>query len=304
MLSLDHLAQTTGDLHHPVVSSADLARRFGQLRQMQQDQAIVVTHHGRPTHVLTTVAHYSSLKATPAEETGAPTDSPALHQFADCLPHGVMMIDYHLKVLLANRVAHAMVECSEQSLVGQRIFEAVPMLRRSLVETYVRRAVASKEPCSAELPSLFRPEGWVRVEIHPFARHVTILFHDITDDMQRHRLADARKAIKQAIATHDGIGYVCINIRGHIEQTDTSFSDLIQLPQERLRHVALADLVPLAHRVAFRTAIDTVLSEGGASKIDTVLLTNAGQAVEVQVTVAELRGSYGNEGAILLVTRR
>lgn len=36
----------------PTVSSADFARRFGQLRQMQDDEAIVVTHHGRATHVL------------------------------------------------------------------------------------------------------------------------------------------------------------------------------------------------------------------------------------------------------------
>ncbi|MEP9400702.1 PAS domain-containing protein [Sphingomonas silueang] len=286
-----------------MVSSADLARRFGQLRQMNQDEAIIVTHHGRPTHVLTTVAHYTSLRHASPDETAAPVDSPALHQFADCLPQGVLMIDYQLKVVVANRVAQAMLDTGDAPLVGKRIFEAVPLLRHSLVETYVRRAVASKEPCSAELPSLFRADSWVRVEIHPFARHVTILFHDITDDMQRNRLADARKAIKQAIAAHEGIGYVCINVRGHISQCDASFTDLVRLPQERLHHVLLADLVPVAHRVAFRAAIDRVLSDGGTSTIETVLLSNDGMTVPVHATIAELRGNYGNEGAILLVTR-
>ncbi len=285
------------------VSSADLARRFGQLRQMHPDEAIIVTHHGRPTHVLTTVAHYEGLQRPPAGQDTPQLAIDAVQRFADCLRNGVLLIDYDMNVLVANQVAQVMVDQADRSLVGSKIFDAVPMLRRSLAGTYVRRAVASKEPCTAELPSLFRPGNWIRVDVHPYARHVTILFQDITEDVQRHRLGDKREAIRAAVEAHDAIGYVCLNTRGHIEHVDASFAELIQLPAERLRHVAVADLVPVARRVAFREALDTVLSEGGVGTIDTVLLDNHGQAVEVRVVLAEMHGSYGSEGAILLLTR-
>lgn len=287
----------------PTVSSADFARRFGQLRQMQDDEAIFVTHHGRATHVLTTVRHYNALKGDEdqGETTAAP---PSLHDFANCLTIGVLLIDYDLRILAANHVAHAQLDREDGDLVGHRVFQAVPTLRGSLVETYVRRSVASREPASAEIPSLFRPDSWIRVDIHPFARHVTILFHDITEDMKRHRLADVRQSLREAIGVHDGIGYVCLNTRGHIDRAEPTFCEMVHLSEERLHHVAIADLVPVAHRVVFREALDKVLSGEGARTIDSMLLSNDGATVAVRVTIAELRGVYGNEGAIVLLTRQ
>ncbi len=288
----------------PTVSSADFARRFGQLRQMQDDEAIFVTHHGRATHVLTTVRHYNALKDTEGERGGAAAASPSLTELANCLTIGVVLIDYDMRVIAANQVAHAQVNRAEGEFVGHSIFKAVPAIDGSLVETYVRRAVVSREPCSAEIPSLFRRDGWIRIDIHPFARHVTILVHDITEDMKRHRLADARRSLREAIAVHDGIGYVCLNIRGHIDRVEPTFAGMVQLSEERLHHVAMADLVPVAHRVAFRETLDQVLSGEGARTIDSALLSNDGTTVAVRVTIAELRSIYGNEGAIVLLTRR
>jgi len=287
----------------PTVSSAEFARRFGQLRQMQDDEAIFVTHHGRETHVLTTVRHYNALKQGEGGVDPAAT-TPDLHEFANCLTIGVLLIDYDMQILVANQVAHAQLDRKNGELVGHRVFRTVPALRGSLVETYVRRSVASREPASAEIPSLFRPDSWVRVDIHPFARHVTILFHDITDDMKRHRLADVRQSLREAIGVHDGIGYVRVNTRGHIDRVEPTFSDMVHLSEERLHHVAIADLVPVPHRVAFREALDKVLSGEGARTIDSALLSNDGATVAVRVTIAELRGVYGNEGAIVLFTRQ
>ncbi|RSV32799.1 PAS domain S-box protein [Sphingomonas sp. ABOLH] len=287
----------------PTVSSADFARRFGQLRQMQDDEAIFVTHHGRATHVLTTVRHYNALRDNEGDGDAA-IAPPSLQDFANCLTVGVLLIDYDMRILAANHVAHAQLDREENELVGHHVFKAVPTLHGLLVETYVRRSVASREPASAEIPSLFRPDSWVRVDIHPFARHVTILFHDITEDMKRHRLADVRQSLREAIGVHDGIGYVCLNTRGHIDRAEPTFCEMVHLSEERLHHVAIADLVPVAHRVAFREALDKVLSGEGARTIDSVLLSNDGATVAVRVTIAELRGVYGNEGAIVLLTRR
>lgn len=292
------------ETQHPMVSSADFARKFGQLRQMQDEEAIFVTHHGRATHVLTTVRHYTALQQANGADRAETIATTSLHELANCLTIGVLLIDYDLRIVAANRVAHVQLDRQDGDLTGRRVFEALPRLRRSLIETYVLRAVASKEPYSAEIPSLFREGAWVRAEIHPFAHYVTVLFHDITDDMKIHRLADARKSLREAIAVHDGIGYVCLNTRGHIDQAEPTFCEMIHLPEERLRHVALADLIPVGQRVAFREALDRVLSGEGARTIDSAILSNEGRAVPVRITVAELRGTYGNEGAIVLLTRQ
>ena len=68
--------------------------------------------------------------------------------------------------------------------------------------------------------------------------------------------------------------------------------------------MAMADLVPLGQRVAFREALDAVLTGEGARTIDSAILSNEGLMVPVRVTISELRGTYGNEGAIVLLTRR
>ncbi|WP_430634970.1 PAS domain-containing protein [Sphingomonas hankookensis] len=271
---------------------------------MQDDQAIFVTHHGRATHVLTTVRHYTDLQDANGGRRSDAGLAPSLHDLAKCLTVGVLLIDYDLRVLAANPVAHAQLDRNKDELIGHEIFTAVPALQGSLIETYVQRSVASKEPYSAEIPSPFRRDTWVRVDIHPFARYVTILFHDITEDMKRHRLADARDSLREAIAAHDGIGYVCVNTRGHIDRVEPTFCDMVRLSEERLQRVAVADLVPIAHRVHFRGALDLVLSGEGAQTIDSAVLSNDGAAVEVRATIAEMRSMYGNEGAIILITRR
>ena len=292
------------DQRHPTVSSADFARKFGQLRQMQDDQPIFVTHHGRATHVLTTVRHYTALQESTGDGADDPIPTARLNELADCLSVGVLLIDYDLNIIAANRVAYVQLDWHDGDLAGRKVFDALPVLRGSLIETYVKRSVASKEPYSAEIPSLFRKDMWVRAEIHPFSNYVTVLFHDITDDMKAHRLADARKSLREAIAVHDGIGYVCLNRRGHIEQAEPTFCDIMHLSENRLHHVAMADLVPVSQRVAFREALDRVLTGEGARTIDSSLLSNEGRAVPVRVTIAELHGTYGNEGAIVLLTQR
>ncbi len=282
-----------------IVSSAEFVRQFGQLRQQRHDQPIVVTHHGRPTHVLLSAARYDEIRpgCTPVLPT-----LPSVCEFAECIPNGVFVLDSDMTILVANRVAHALVDRAGVGLVGRHVFEAMPELKGSLVETCVNRAMRGKEPCSAEVPSLFRPGAWVRVAVHPSAHHATIVFHDITEDVQRNRLADAKKAIRDAIAVHAGISYVRVNTRGMIEQADSSFYRRMALSEERLRHVALSSLIPITHRVAFREALDMAMSGKGPCSLESQLLSNDGTALPVSVTIAELRGLYGNEGAVLLLT--
>ncbi len=299
-------AETSGasanNIDHLTVSSADLARRFGQIRLMDQNQAVYITHHGRTTHVLTSFAYFTELYTAHRSSGTTTTIQPSIHSMASYMCNSILMLDNTTSVTLANHAAHAFFEITEPTLIGQNLFEAVPKIRNSLLETYVRRAIATKERCSVEIPSLIRSGNWVRAEIHPCADHVTLILHDITDDMERLRLADARKAICEAITVHDSVSYVCVNARGHIGHTEPSFCDLVRLPQDRLEHIAFADLVPSSHRAAFREALDRVLTKGCAARHDTLLLTNEGRTASVRLSLAPLRATFGTTGAVILVT--
>lgn len=287
----------------PTVSSSEFPRKFGQLRQMRDDQAIVVTHHGRATHVLTTVRRYLAMQRRGGADGTESASTASLNELINCLGIGVLLIGYDLRVIAANKVILAQLKWRDGDLSGRNMFDTLPLLRGSLVETCLHRTVASKEPSSAEIRSLFGTDRWVRAEIYPFSSYVAVLFHDFTDDMNSTRLADAHNSLRKAIAEHDGIGYAHLNTRGHIEQTEPTFREILRLPEDRLRNVELADLISVSQRVTFREALDRVLTGEGARTIDSAILSNEGRVVPVRITMAELRGAYGNEGAIVLLTK-
>lgn len=287
------------------VTSAELVRQFGNLRHTMGDATVFVTHHGRTTHALLSAAQYQKLTANPQRGAG-PDDSallPTLREFADWVPHGVVSLDTEMTVIMANRVAHAIFDKRDGELVGANLFTAVPALNGSLAQTYIKRAAAGKEVCVADLPSIFRPESWVRLEVYPLARTTTLMFRDITEDMQNHRLADAKRAIVDAITLHGGIGYMRLNVRGQIERADASMCAMVQLPEERLLQIGIADLVPIANRVAFRERLEKVLRGEGPQRVETVLLSNDGTHLAVTAAITDLPGIYGNEGAVVIVTR-
>jgi PAS domain S-box-containing protein len=184
------------------------------------------------------------------------------------------------------------------------LFEAFPALRETMFESYCNRTERSGEPCSFELPGLFGSDTWHRMETFRTHQGVVMLARDITDDVKAYRLADTKKALIEAILAHGGIGYIWFNVRGRIEEVDAAMSDLLQLPRERLSNVSVVDLVPVGQRVMLREAIETVLSHGGTQRFETEFLRNDGTTVPAVGAIKDLRGVYGSEGAVMVVTRK
>lgn len=286
------------------VTSAELVRQFGHLRQSMGDATVMVTHHGRATHALISASRYDQMMAD-ARRGAIPeleASVPSLREFADWVPNAVVLLDDEMTVVVANRVAHAMLDKVDGELIGKNFYAAVPALTGSLCQTYINRAVNSKEVCLADLPSIFRPETWVRLEVYPLARNTTLMFRDITEDMQNHRLADAKRAIVNAMELHGGIGYVRVDTRGQIQRVDAAICAMLQLPEERLLQIGVADLVPTAERASFRTCLNLVLQGKGGQRFETVLLSNDGSLLRVTAAISDLHGIYGNEGAVMVVT--
>lgn len=261
-----------------------------------------MTHHGRETHALLPIANYHEFVATAKHD-----DHEAIfsnQELADWLPLLLVVIDDTRTIVMANRAAHAIARQAEGALPGRGLFDAFPALKETMFESYCNRTERTGEPCSFELPGLFGSDTWHRMEIFRAHHGVVILARDITDDVKAYRLADRKKALVEAILGHGGIGYIWFNVRGRIEHVDEAMCELLQLPRERLSNISVVDLVPVAQRVMLREAIEEVLSRGGTQRFETEFLGNGGATVPAVGAIKDLRGVYGSEGGVMVVTRK
>lgn len=292
------------DISRITVSSADLVRNFARFRDEAARQPVYVTHHGRETHVLSSVVRFE------ARGLNAPDPDDGLDEKADRMAFGLadwvdealIICDRDLCVLYANRVALAMLHCDIAVVLGKQLFEAVPGMEGSLIEVHARRTVTGGEPSAADIPSPFLENAWLRFESFALGERILLKFRDITEDVNRHRLADVKATILKAMSTHGDIGYVRVSVRGSIERVDDPFCEVLDLPEDRLLGVQLADLVAMQDRPAFREKLEMVLRDGGACGLFTRFLSNAGTLLRMKVAMVELRGAYGAEGAVLLLT--
>jgi PAS domain S-box-containing protein len=282
------------------VAAAELVRNFAHWREIGAQEPVLVTHHGRQTHIFVGLERFQNL----AGPGGPSTSRDRSRELASRIHQGVILCGADLIVDFANNVALAMTRRWDRQLEGRPLFEVLPELAGALTEVHIRHSMASGEASAADIPSPFRADAWLHFETFPFAGGVALLLRDITSDMQRHRLADVKSAILKAMGVHGEVGYVRLSTRGFIAIADGAFCRMVGLPEERLTGVTLSDLIALPARPALREALESVLKGEGDRRIETRLLSNEGVTIAVEAGLVQLHGTYGTEGAIMVVTGR
>lgn len=292
----------SAESEHVTVTAAEFTRRFGQLTKVHRNVPIHVTNHGQETHVLLASDFYNRL--TKITDGAIETDDPmpSLPELGSWIRQGLIVVDHQSIVRYANPVAHMMSNLAEGALVGRPFLDALPQLTDTLLSGYLQRALCGGERQTADFPSIMRPDAWLRADFIPCRHGAMLLFTDITDDVRHYRLADAKVALVNALEEHGGIGYARINVRARIERVDSTLAEMLAMPQDRLIGNYITDLVPVADRVAFKEQLEAVLSGSATTTCRTKLITNQGNVIGVKVAIAELRGTYGGEGAVLVIT--
>jgi len=285
------------------VSAAELVRNFAECREVAAQHSLPVTHHGRTTHVLMGIEAFNDLKnAARADREERFPDSVLVYTLADWLDAGLILCDERRMVQFVNRVAQGITRAPPHGLIGRPLLDALPQLTGSLIETHLRRTETAGEFGSADTPSPFSEACWLRFQSFPLGPWNALLFHDITEDVRRHRLADIEQALFDAMRLHGGVCFARLSVRGTIDGINGPCAQLVGLSEDRLRGVAFADMVTTSERVAFRDALEAVLRGDGDRELETQLLTNGGAIVTVQLSLIQLRGTYGVEGAVALAT--
>lgn len=279
------------------VTAAELVRNFAHWREIGAREPVLVTHHGRETHILMGMEPYAQLTGV----TG-PTDvRDRTQDLANRIHQGLILCRNDLVIDFANPVALSMAKRWDRQLENKSLFEAFPEFAGAVTEAHIRHTLASGEASAADIPSPFRKDSWLHFETFPFGAGIAILLRDITDDMQHHRLADIKTALLKAMALHDGVSYVRISMRGFVESVDDSFCTMMGLPCEKLIGVPLADLIAMPARRDLRENLEQVLNGQGDRRIATQFLSNRGDFVSVDASLVQLQGTYGTEGAVMVI---
>lgn len=289
------------DIMSVTATAAEVVRSFSHWRDVATKNPVFITNHGRETHVLLDIAEYKEL-TVPKGATGR-SSGDDLIGLAEWIDEALMICDQDLRIEYANRVAGAVCRKPTADLIGRLLVDVLPAVSGSLMEVHARRTVVGGEPSAADIPSPFSNGAWLRFQSFPLGSCNVLMFRDITEDVQRHRLADVKASILEAMSVHGEVGYVRISLRGTIERVDDPFSRMVELDETRLLGISLSDLVVREQRVMFRDSLEHVMQGGPPTRLRVGFLSNSGEIAYARVSIVQLHGAYGAEGAVVMLTR-
>jgi len=289
------------DIASVTATAAEVVRSFSHWRDVATKKPVFITNHGRETHVLVDIAEYREM--TGPKGAVSLSNGNDLVGLAEWIDEALMICDTDLRIEYANRVAGAVCRKQAGELVGRLLVDVLPSVSGSLMEVHARRTVVGGEPSAADIPSPFSDGAWLRFQSFPLGNCNVLMFRDITEDVQRHRLADVKASILEAMSVHGEVGYVRISLRGTIERIDEPFGRMVELEESRLIGISLADLVAREQRASFRESLEKVMQGGPPQRLRVGFLSNSGAVAYAKVSIVQLHGAYGAEGAVVMLTR-
>lgn len=287
------------------VSAAEFVRNFAQMRENALVEPVVISSHGRETHVLCSADSFHRQQAASPVAADGQTEwhiDNAL-ELADWVDEGIIACDAQLNVVFANTLAHNLTGNTAGSLTDRPLPRALPQIAGGLLETQARRTLRLGEISLLDVPSPFIADAWLRVHCFRLKDHLVLRLRDVTIEAESRFKANVKEAILEAMEVHGDIFYLRLSARGTIDRACKPFQDLIGLPLERLTGARLADLVTATDRPALRDELEAVLRDQGSRCIAASLVSNAGEALPVDLSLVHLRGIYGSEGVAVLCTR-
>ena len=131
-----------------------------------------------------------------------------------------------------------------------------------------------------------------------------LVLRDVSAAMDDLAAGDARRALTQAIDAHGDIGHALISVREAIEEANEALTAMIGSTTAAIRRVRFSALIAMSERAAFAEALETLFRTGAAARIPSTLVTHEGAALPVKLVIAERRGTYASDGAVVVVTPR
>uniref|UniRef100_UPI0035CA2E24 PAS domain-containing protein n=1 Tax=uncultured Sphingomonas sp. TaxID=158754 RepID=UPI0035CA2E24 len=282
------------------VSAADFVRGFGVWREKASEAPVVITNHGRDTHVLLSAKAFSLIGGSEVTERARPSD--LTDRLSDSVRDCIIVVDQDLTVMRVNAAACDFFRLGAAQMVGASIERALPKLRQSFALRNLLKTLSVGERSATDVPSITHEGLWLHIETIPVEEGAAILFSDITSDVETHRVADVKQAVLDAFGFCGSMGYAKISPREMIETSDDALRNMVGLSDAALKRAKFSGLLVTSARAAFHEALERLFSQHMPVKLDSRLLTNSGVELTVRLSIVELRGEYTTEGAIVAVS--
>lgn len=290
-----------GSVGKTTVTSAEIVRSFGKWRDASLTAPVFITAHGRTTHVLTGLRLYQQLTHKPGDSNALATEE-RLTGLAEWLKESVILCTPEEEIIYAN--ARARQYCRLPPLrKGLKLTDAMPDIEGSVMQVQYRRTLSTREGLTADLPSVFEQGCWTQLTTIPLGDRLVLMMRDITEEVERYRMADMKQGMLDAISFHHAVAYVRISPRGLIERSDASFAEWIGLKPEKLLGTRLQDLAVREDRIALRNLFDLLFEENTPQQAMVELTPNNAERLRVHLSMVPLHGAYGMQGASIIMTR-
>lgn len=293
--------------HEPQrVSAADFIRGFANWRLQSARKPVVVTHHGKDAHVLISLDDYRRLDRDGAAEvvSGSNQLQASLAGLVEAIRDGVILIDRGWRIVAVNPAASDMLGTAAAALIGGDLGAALPGLDGSLLSHRLNRLIDYRERFSGDMPAILRPRQWLRVDLVPVPVGGAIILRDVSETMEECAAGDARSALLATVEADGSIGHARITVRETVETANDALTAMVGVDAAAIRRVRFSALLAIGQRQAFVEALETVFRTGEPARIGSEMITRDGAILPVTLSIAEVRGAYASDGAVILATPR
>lgn len=147
------------------VSSADLNRRFGEIRRRASSGPVAVTFHGRHSLVLLSIDAFRRLQSSRGETGRAEIERRRLTIALDNVSEGYVQLDREWRVTECNRTAQLFVGRTRDEFIGRTIWESFPTAELDLEP--LGRAMEFGEVVRIERSTTLHPERTMAITAFP-----------------------------------------------------------------------------------------------------------------------------------------
>ena len=293
--------------HEPQrVSAADFIRGFANWRLQSARKPVVVTHHGKDAHVLISLDDYRRLDRDGAAGVASAANllQASLAGLVEAIRDGVILIDRGWHITAVNPATSDMLGTAAAALIGGDLATVLPGLDGSLLSHRLNRLIDHRERFSGDMPGVLRPRQWLRVDLVPVPTGGAIILRDVSETMEECAAGDARSALLATVEADGGIGHARITVRETVETANDALTAMVGVDAAAIRRVRFSALLAIGQRQAFVEALETVFRTGEPARIGSEMITRDGAILPVTLSIAEVRGAYASDGAVILATPR
>ena len=284
------------------VSAADFIRGFASWRLRSARRPVVVTHHGKDAHVLISHDDYRRLRK-PASGEAVDALQASLANLVEAIRDAVLLFDRDRRIVALNPAARDLV-AGDDDLLGRQLVDIFPGFGASLVASHVARLIKCRERFAGEVPGLLHPRQWLRVDLVPVPAGGAMILRDTSATFEGAVEGDTRAATIAAIEAQGMIGHARLSVREAIEDANSALISMVGVDALAIRRVRFSALLSIATRRCFAEALETVFRTGEPARVEAELISREGEAVPVTLSIAERRGAYASDGAVVVAVPR